>query len=283
MAWETGTANGHRDLLLKLKSFSQANGWKVERWVYDPLGIADDELILSSNGESGQESIYVGIKTSYNVPGDRYNFKICASPLFSAGSPFESQPGACPVQYVYLWQNDMDYVICVDLDHIKMGSQVSGTTHDFYVGKLRTYCSLGHWPRQVVAFGDGSSESGRWSSQGNGYGSIQWLRSNPRAILWTNGQWITDTTLSSYPSQYPSVLTDGGGGNYENGDHWMIPLTCLSSEHGAMGEFIGCYYICGDRSSSGQTFESSDGQRRWIALQNIYRNGFRDFMAWELA
>ncbi|OZS45064.1 hypothetical protein [Photobacterium sanguinicancri] len=280
MAWETGTANGHRDLLLKLKSFSQANGWKVERWVYDPLGLGSDELIVSSNGPSEQEYFICGFKTQSSVAADCYNWQLVAGPLFSGGSEFDSQPNSTAIQYMYLWQNELRYWFVIDKARIVVVAQVSGTTHVIYNGKIQNYCSLGHWPRQVGCYGEGVNANGRWSSQGDEYSTFQWIRNAAQQTLWIDSSFITPSMV--YPNMSVSGLCRNGW-TYSEGAHWLIPMTLLHHEHGAIGEFIGCYYIDGHDTSSLQTINSLDGLNTLLVVQNIYRNGYRDFMALELA
>ncbi|MGF1688699.1 hypothetical protein L4C36_18775 [Photobacterium japonica] len=285
MAWEKGTASGYRDLLEKLKIFASANGWMVERWVKDAVDPTQpaygvDELIMSSTGESGLEKIYVGFKTQFNASTDIYNLVMYASPLFSVGSPLEEQPSKSPTHVMYLWQNNIEYVFCLDNDHIKIAAQVSTTTRAAYLGKLRAYCSLGHWSRQVVCFGEGDSLTGRWSSQGDSYGLFQRFLKNPGAVLLPNGQWLT-SGFKTYPSQFNGQLFTHGA-NYASGDRWLLPLSLSSVSSGMLGDFIGCHYICGDRTATWQQIANADATREWMIIQNIFRNGFNDFMAWEL-
>ncbi|EGQ9320513.1 hypothetical protein V9N51_002962 [Vibrio cholerae] len=293
MAFEIGrftenkAASNHRDFIDKLRIFASKNGWVVKRWVKDviqPTKPAEgiDELILQSNGESGQESIVVGFKTNFNATNDTYNILMWTSPLFSDGASFENQPEMSPIHVVYAWQNNMDYLICLDKDHIKFWLNVSAgnTSHVGYVGKLRSYCSLGHWPRQLVVFGEGSNQNGRWSDQGDAYSSFQFMRGNPRSVFWTDDKWWNNGG-TTFPVQTSSALINSGA-NYNSGKAWMIQMMFLDNNKGAIGEFIGCFHINGDRLTNGTLLEDPLKTESWLVIQNIFRNGFNDYMAWEL-
>ncbi len=279
MAWTSGTAAGFKDLLVNVHNFCVAQGWKVERWAQDPDG--DDELILSSTGESDQEYYTIGIKTIHNTVNDWFNFMLRSGVQYSAGAAFEVQPSSSSIQYLYLWQGDIDYHLIVNRSRLIIIAQVSGTTHTCYLGKLQSYCSLGHWPRQVGCFGEGVISEGRWSSQGNDYSNFQWFRNNARQILWTDGTFLTPSR--SWPNMAATVLVSQGQ-VYEDGASWSLPITVIHDTHGAVGEFIDCYYIDGHNISTGQVITTADTPPRTLLVaQNIYRNGFRDFMAIELA
>ncbi|KLV09569.1 hypothetical protein ABT56_00320 [Photobacterium aquae] len=279
MAWEKGTAAGYRDLLEKLKVFASANGWTVERWVKDPDGIQNDELILSSTGPSGNEYFICGFKSDYDIGAARYNWALISGPLYSEGALFESQPNATALQYMYLWQHPIEYWLVVNHARIIVVAQVSMTTHVIYCGKLQNYCALGHWFRQVGCYGEGVNPDGRWSSQGNDYSTFQWLRHAGRQVLWIDNSYITPELV--YPNMTRSSLCQNGW-TYENGDHWLMPMTLLHETHGALGEFIGCYYIDGHNTSSLQQITVPENARQLLVVQNIHRNGYRDFMAVEL-
>lgn len=279
MAWEKGTADGYRDLLEKLKVFASANGWKVERWVKDVNEVQDDELIISSTGLSGKEYYICGFKTDFDIAAAKYNWKLISGVLYSTGSIFEDQPNATPVQYMYLWQNPINYWFVVNKARIIVIAQISMTTHVIYCGKLQSYCSLGHWPRQVGCYGEGHNAQGRWSSQGNDYSTFQWFRHDARKVLWVDNVYITPESV--YPNMSDSSLCKNGW-TYLNGDHWLMPMSVLHENHGALGEFIGCYYIDGHDTSSLQQITTPDNTRLLLVVQNIYRNGYRDFMAVEL-
>ncbi len=286
MAWTSGTAADYRDLLEQVMIFASANHWKVEKWHkedIDPLypSEGEDELYLSSEGPSGQEYFMVAIKTTYHRIEDRYNWKLIAGPQFSQGSSFEAQPNATTEQFIYLWQGEIDYHLFVDPNRIIVLAQVSGTTHVCYLGKLQNYCSLGHWPRQFGCFGEGVNAAGRWSSQGNDYSHLQWFRNSARQVLWVDGAYLTPSRI--WPTMSSTCLMVSGQ-VYDDGSHWSLPMTVVHDTHGALGEFIGCYYIDGHNVSTGQVITTNDPMpRTFVVVQNIYRNGYRDFMAIERA
>ncbi|WP_337238774.1 hypothetical protein [Vibrio cholerae] len=274
MAWETGTAAGYRDLLAKLKIFTSANGWKVERFVQGSANLADheqtDELFISSPGKSNQEMIVLGFKTEFSKEGDRYNWKLTTGTRYSPVATYENQPvfsGTEKMQYLYLWQNSITYWFIVNAARVIVVAQISGTTHAIYMGKLQSYCSLGHWPKQVGCYGEGIDSKGRWSSQGDGFSNFMRITSNQAAILWIDGTWVKPDHI--FPNQSWSTLVLHGRPTGMQ-QYWHFPLIVQHWTHGALGEFEGCFFILGHGISAGQ--EMHVGTTRYLIVQNIYRN-----------
>ncbi|WP_087022395.1 hypothetical protein [Thaumasiovibrio subtropicus] len=283
MAWEMGVAQGYRDLLVKVHDLAVANGWTVERWIQEPEG--DDELILSTNGGSEQEFFTVGLKTDYSVTHERYNLKVMSSLQYSFGDSFETQPQQTELFYFYLWQHDMPYLISLDKDHIKIACQVSVTTHCTYLGNIRSYASLGHWPRRNGCWGEGTSANANWASQGDSYSNFLKLSNYAGQIMWIDNHYFRPALV--HPSMYTYGLLHSDNGNNAK-RHWMIPLSLVDGSltsdggRGMLGEFIGCFFISGANTSTWSIITSFDGERQFLAIQNIYRTSNVDFMAWEL-
>ncbi|EKF9080221.1 hypothetical protein VCSRO12_0243 [Vibrio cholerae] len=287
MAFEIGTALNHRDLLRKIKSLAELNGWTTVMWnqgviVSEKPAEGVDELILHSTGNSGVESIYLAFKTVFDASKDLHNIHIFASPMFSANANWDSQPLKCRTHVTYWWQNTINYAICLDKDHIKVTGQVSTTTRAFYLGKLELNCSLGHWPRHLIVCGEGIDTAGTWRTKGQGFSTFQCMYGQPIDYLWIDGQWkSSNSELYVFPRQLGAQVTDRAA-NYSDGNTWTLPMMLLSKTHKALGSFKDCYWIPGDRISTGQQFKSPDLSRTMIAMQNIDRSAHTDFMAWEL-
>ncbi|EMC9264008.1 hypothetical protein VO418_001701 [Vibrio cholerae] len=277
MAWETGTAAGHKDLLAKLKTFALMHGWTLERYL-TPLD-GEHELWLSSTGLSGQESIKVGYQTTSSDSNDTFNLKLKVSVLFSSGSSFDTMPNSSGTKYIYLWQNPITYYFLINQDRIVILAQVSTKTQLSYSGKLRTYCSLGHWPRQVVVFGTSNHDSGRWSSEGADYSNFQSLNSRNNEYLWVDNTFKVSNR--SFPRQTTLPILTGELVTPPS-ERWMLQMFCIHDERGAIGEFQGCFYIVGRNTSTGQKFSSPDGLREFVVVQNVHRTGFADYIALEL-
>ncbi|MGF1680228.1 hypothetical protein [Photobacterium minamisatsumaniensis] len=278
MAWETGTANGHRDLLAKLAVFAVAQGWVAVKSLTPTDG--EYELWLKSGGESGKETIFVGFRTESDPDNDRFNVALRCSPMFSDGALFHEMPNSSSTKYVYLWKNTIPYYFVVNKDRIIVIAQISTKTHACYLGKLRQYCSLGHWPRQVVVFGESDIATGRWSNEGGDYSIFQNIIPRANAVLWVDNTYLNVT--KSYPRQGGFPALDGKPINNSN-DRWMIQMFAIHNDHGALGEFQGCFYLSGRDVATWQRLTSPDNSREYVVLQNIYRAGFIDYMAVELA
>ncbi|MDO6497322.1 hypothetical protein [Photobacterium sanguinicancri] len=278
MAFEVGTANNHSDLLEKLKVFATKHGWSAVRHIKHDTG--ETELWLHGKGESGVEKIYLGFKTESSYEDDRFNLALKCSPLFSNGAKFNEMPNSTKEKYFYLWQHAIPYFFVLNKDFILIISQISTKSHLVYLGKLRQYCSLGHWPRQMGVFGESDKPTGRWSDEGDDFSTLQFI--NPRAneVLWIDNTGISATR--NYPRQGGFKVLDGKPIDDTN-DRWLIQMFCIHDKYGALGEFQRCFYISGRNVATGQRFKSPDGNREFVVVQNIHRAGFKDYMAVELA
>nr|WP_086937497.1 hypothetical protein [Thaumasiovibrio occultus] len=279
MAWEMGTANGYKDLLKKVHDLALLNGWTVERYTTDPAGF--DELILSTTGRSGQEFYTVGFKTEEDPAADRYNVKIMSAVVYANTLTFEDQPQRTNLQYLYLWQNSIPYLIALDSGHIRIAAAVSNSFHVCYLGAPLAYASLGHWPQRNGCFGEGTAANADWRTQSDALSTLQYWRNDARQIYWIDDTYITPSLV--FPSMYNCALSKCG--NFT--DHislYPLMLAATSSDsaknHGMLGEFAGCYYLSGSGISAWTMIQN--GGRQFLAVPNVFRNGQNDFMALEL-
>ena len=72
MPLEQNTATSYQDLLVRLRLFISKHGWIEKRWV-EKNANGESELILQGQGISGQDQIFVGIKTYSDKYQDFYN------------------------------------------------------------------------------------------------------------------------------------------------------------------------------------------------------------------
>jgi len=86
----------HWQMLLKIKTFAEANGWTTLRYV-NPTPYTDStvirELILLGGGLSGTQSIYIGFRAYQSQTADYYNLSVAGFTGYVAGNAFTSQPG----------------------------------------------------------------------------------------------------------------------------------------------------------------------------------------------
>ncbi|QDP52368.1 MAG: hypothetical protein Unbinned4162contig1001_68 [Prokaryotic dsDNA virus sp.] len=284
MAYTNGTATDYLDLMDKLRAFASANGWTVERWnnpaPADPAKPmeADYELFLYSNGD-GSDNIYCNFGADYS--NSSYKWLMSNTPNTGAGT-VDAQPSANPETYVYLWQNSIDYYFFCDAYHIKGIMQVSGTSHCFYMGRIKPYCSKGHWPIQLTCFGEGVDSSLMWNSQSAGLSNMASIErySTPSEVgqflRFADGIW--HTPYLTYPNDILFRSTDMVAS--PSGKVPSFPYTFYNKDLGMVGELFGVYGIFLDDVG---TFTQLDiDGKTYITCQNVYRTGPNHMIAMEL-
>lgn len=93
MAWTTGTAAGHVDLLLKLKAYLEDSGWVILDEIITNSATGDRELYVKGVGTDGTDAIYLGLKSATDVNLGCYNWCIKGMTDYINGLSFEKQPG----------------------------------------------------------------------------------------------------------------------------------------------------------------------------------------------
>jgi len=90
MAYATGTSATPNQLLDAIRAFAASQGWAVDRWTADGLGMA---LSIHADG------IYAHFRSDPDNAGSNWftALGISGSTSFSAGSAWDAQPGAFPM------------------------------------------------------------------------------------------------------------------------------------------------------------------------------------------
>lgn len=280
MAFETGTADDHKDLLAKLRTFILANGWTENRYTTDPDG--EDELHVQSTGVGGSEQICIGYLTVSGAPSYS-NIRVMTAPAYNA-SDFDNQPARSPNRVLHAWHNPMPYWFIVSPEHIMVIVNVSSTWHSCYNGKIEIFCSLGHWPTPFVSVATSNNSTGLWSGQGNDYSSLQkYYSGNSAATIYWDGSWSTVNNM--WPAQAPA--TDDRWQfttNYPDGD---VPAQKSVINHpslGWIGSYHNVYHVNGLGWGSGTILDDPAGTGAdMIMVENVYRTGTEDYYAVELS
>ncbi|WVX90460.1 structural protein [Vibrio phage VpP2 MP] len=275
MAYQKGTASSHTDLLVKLHTFATANGWTAQK---NEESGGERELVLKSTGTGGNDSIVLAFRTNTLQASDTYNIRCRVSAAYVT-SAFDNITGASPESVMYAWNADMEYYFIVSKERILILFTVSGVSQYYYGGNLQVYTSRGHWVSPLCCFGVGTSNTARWSEQGNDFSGWQYIRgSNPNHLLDDTGVWTKPDYL--FPNM-DTALT-GNMRAYDNGDIPLLPMFVRTAARGIVGELHGAFGCGGFGVSHGQELTHSSG-RRFVILQNVYRAGTTDYMAMELS
>ncbi|QEA10938.1 hypothetical protein [Vibrio phage vB_VpS_CA8] len=275
MAYQTGTANGYKDFLGKLRTFALANGWTQKRSL-TPAN-AEHELIMQSVGDTGNDAITLAWKTYTNTQADICNL-LCKASNTYVDIPFETLTNANAETVVYLWDGTIDYHIMVNKERIMFVCMVSGTAQYYYGGNMRTYTSRGHWPNPLCCFGVGTDRDGRWSSTGDDYSGWQYVRgTKPVPVYDEKKAWVKMSYIHPFMG-HPHRLSNWAP--YQNGDRALLQAIIKIDGHQVVGELIGVYGTGGLGLANGQELTHSNGNK-YLVVQNVYRAGGGDYLIME--
>lgn len=104
MAYATGTATSHKDLLARLVTFlttdaallaeSPSQAWTVERYLTPSDN--EHEAILRGPGLAGTDAVRIGIQTYTYAAGPHYSWRMNGYTAYDSLQSFFNQPGALP-------------------------------------------------------------------------------------------------------------------------------------------------------------------------------------------
>jgi len=303
----------HYQLLAAIKTLAEANGWTTLR--YDAVS-ANREWIGKSLGLSGNEEIYIGIRTYQSVAGDYYNLLLGAFTGYVAGNTFDTQPGA-QLSGVPAHNNAITYYMTMNAQRIafmlKVGTPVY--THG-YLGKFFPYARPAEFPNPLVCAGSfNGAEVKRFSDTGQVFpyhsDSISTLTNfymrRPDGTWYEPAMWPFahgGSTATTYCLAGPSTCQVPAGGIYQVEPiiiHDRITASSLSNN--VWGELDGVSFVSGFNNAVENVVQSGGssvvdqtgmtvlqavqaihlaGGRAFVMGQNINRTAWRDFVALEM-
>jgi hypothetical protein len=109
MAFTTGTASHHKDLLDKLRLYLVAQGWTQLAWVPGATSTDPSQLNIRGPGAGPGKQVFVNIRTMVDVTVGSFSWEI-RSAVDYAAVPWGSQLSESPSQvYLNTWDDDIDY------------------------------------------------------------------------------------------------------------------------------------------------------------------------------
>ena len=319
MAWETGTAANHVDLFNKIRNFLTTNTDLVadgQNWTQElgPTGtlVHEDQITLRGPGLTGTDNIYFGMQTLENPGADTYNLQFWGHAGFSATLPSREQPLTSPDAYVLTWNQPMTYWIVGNGRRWMLAVKVATVYSTAYCGFFLPYGTPSEYPFPMTVAGIALNNT-RWSSEDQ---RNRFFASPGYNTFWTyypDNVWRRianyDNRSNYYDPEYgnnsgspgyvfPTRAYDNGafyGPSDEDvtnnadkcfdGSYLMRDLTIMSSAdggpyHAMMGVMDGAYWVPG-RENSPENIITKDGVDH-LVVQNLFRNGFRDYMTLRL-
>lgn len=288
MAFEIGytdqagaTGYAHKEMLLKIKALAEANGWITLR--YDTSDAASHELILQGEGLSGEDEIFIGVRTYENVDADYYNLAVAGFTGYVPGNVWSAQPGFME-SGVPAHNQRCDYWLAVNAQRIFLGLKVGTPVYETaYVGFFLPFATPGQYPYPLCVIGmlDGADDV-RYSDTAHSMGfkgDPAGATSRPNCrFRWLDGTWKS-------PEMFPwnnATLAGGSGSTARqlrdtDSQYPVMRVIACDSTPNIYGTLDGVGYV----SNFNNTVESTIGidGTDWLCLQDVGRTSFTDYIA----
>jgi hypothetical protein len=297
MAVEIGTASNYLDLLEKFRVFITGASMGSQAWTqlaYDtqPDNVGKD-LYLRGPGLSGNDQIFVQLRTVFSSLNDRYNLQINGATGFNAGlvPKYQNQPGHDAGELnMLLWNQAIPYWFVANGRRFIIVAKVSTTYQSMYGGFILPYGLPSEYPYPLM-IGAMSVGQRRWSATDNEYCGF----TNPAKTLRLrthDGFWLPFANVGNDGSSTPSPRYEQNvwpNRSFTNprpspdGVYTMNNFVLHSSEVNAgasrnvFGEMQGIARISGFNNASENT-QVVDGVT-WVVFQDGFRTGSGNYFA----
>jgi len=244
--------------------------WQVLR--YDTESV-NRQLILMGKGYSGEEEIFVGVRTYQDASADYYNLAVAGFMGYVPDNSFDSQPAAM-VSGVPAHNQRIDYWLTVNAQRIVVVMRVGTPVYESaYLGKLLPYGSPGTYPSPIVLGGMlAGAQPVRFSDTAHS-SWVKGARPNMR-LRFNDGTWKQP---ESYPWNNPYVAGDTLQGRETGGFYPQTRVVLSNTSSGMFGELDGIAHVSGFDNATENTLDIDGVQ--WVVFQDVWRTGFNDYFA----
>lgn len=266
MAWTSGTATDHRDLLRRLRQFLTADmmpageRWQAMRWVEQPT---TQELLLKGPGLAGADAIHVGIRSSQNVATDVYNWHLQGATGYLPLDAWADQPNVSTERHMALWNQPIPYWFVANGRRILVAARVSTRLMLIHLGFVLPYATPGQYPYPLMVMG--SYQDARWSAVSGNFSAD---------IHTPGGGWKDYAQL--WPVGLPTMPSPGN----------VYPVTRIvlfadnNGRQDMLGEIDGLAYVSGYANATENTV--AVGSDTWLVLQDSAQTGIANYTALKL-
>ena len=140
MAYSTGTASNHDDLLDRLRTFLTTAGPGGAGWTelqYE--GGNPKRMLFMAPGLSGTEEIFVGFRKYEDLPGDTYGFYGWMARAYDPLLDMQSQPGDSGNRFHPTWDTSIPYWFMGNGQRVIIVTKIATTYWASYLGKILQY------------------------------------------------------------------------------------------------------------------------------------------------
>jgi hypothetical protein len=310
MAWETGTVSDHIALFNKVRDFLTTNTDLVnagQNWVQElgPTGalVQGDQVTLKGPGLAGGDSIYFGMDTTSSVEDDIFNLRLWGHAAFSSILGPREQSLMSSDVYHFLWNQPITYWIIANGRRWMLLTKISTVYTQSYVGFFLPYGTPSEYPYPMtIAATSGSNR--RWSSEDQRDRFFVSPGNQTMYCYYPDNVWRMVANQDN-DSNYRRLGRHGSAFTFPfiGGDDWGGPdsdsmiyntaqcfdgsyilrdvILCSNNPYDAyLGVLDGAHWVPG-RAQSAENIITKDATD-YLVSQNMFRNGFRDYMAMRL-
>jgi hypothetical protein len=269
---QTGTTGfAHREMLLRIKTLAEANGWTTLR--YTTTVPDSHELILRGVGLSGTEEIFVGVRTYENVASDYYNLAVAGFTGYVGANAWSAQPGFLE-SGIPCHNQRCDYWLAINAQRIAFALKVGTPVYESgYIGKYLPYALPTQYPYPLCVGGmlNGAAAT-RYSDTAHSM-PYKGSRTNFR-VRWFDGTWKQPETHpwdNLYIGGVTAQLRDTGA------VYPVMPVQICDNTPNIYGVLDGVGYVSNFNNTVESTV-SADGSD-WVCIQDVGRTSFNDYYA----
>lgn len=239
-------------------------------------------LLLQAPGVSETDELFCGLQIYERSTSDVYNWRAAGFTGYVSSNTFATQPGTSGPNGLPLWNQPMTYWLVANGNRLILVVKVESTYQTLYLGKALPYATPNQWPYPFVLGGMLTTDSEtRYSDTGLSF-AFKGSRANLK-LRGVQGSW-------SQPQAWPWVITDAisGAGTLafadvvrDTGGQYALTPIVLTDTTNVYGELDGVYQVSGFGNSAEDIVTA--GGVDHLVVQDVYRNGVRDFIAVKLA
>ena len=146
MAFETGTATSHTDLLSRLRTFLTTASPTGAGWTELDYNGTNNTAIFEAPGLGASDEIFVGLGLHIDIPGDVYNLTGWMFVSYEPTFGHQAQPGHSGVRYHPIWDTSMSYWFFGNGQRVIIVTKVATVYSCSYLGRVNPYGTAGEFP-----------------------------------------------------------------------------------------------------------------------------------------
>jgi hypothetical protein len=196
MAYTTGTASSHIDLMDKLRLWATGTlGWTQLDWIA-PAGLTTaGYLQLRGPGAGVGRQVFINIRSGGNATTGTYYLGIRGATAYSAGATWGTNPGEGPEVYFNLWDSSTPYWFFGNDRRIVVVAKASTNYMSAHMGFILPWGTPAQYPAPLMIAADYYTPT-IWSTNNSGRRMFvdpgrQTTGSGSGFVRSPSGQWLT--------------------------------------------------------------------------------------------